>query len=201
MTLQNIDEMSEPPVVGRFYMVPTVYASWVQFSARGAKHIWPVLGPKHDDAKELHFEAVHFHVDARFVSAAVWRRLRDPVRSVSGAPVCATGRRGEAVNDLTVTYRRRQCLRQSPGHLGTRADESLSPNRLVDTIFGKMWDNYLGKQCPKGPQGWICPHKGLALGSIQPESDGTIVCPLHGLRIDATSGIVVPTVQSRGEEA
>ena len=48
-------------------------------------------------------------------------------------------------------------------------------------------------------RGWICPHQATPLGSIEPV-DGIIICPLHGLRIDAQTGIVVPSVSAAGKE-
>jgi nitrite reductase/ring-hydroxylating ferredoxin subunit len=45
-------------------------------------------------------------------------------------------------------------------------------------------------RCRRGKAGWICPHKGIALGSV-PAVDGVITCPGHGLRICAASGEVL----------
>lgn len=50
--------------------------------------------------------------------------------------------------------------------------------------------HYAGAKCAKGKGGWVCPHQKASLGSIMP-IDGVITCPLHGLKIDAETGIVI----------
>lgn len=52
----------------------------------------------------------------------------------------------------------------------------------------KLNSHFSGHQCRKGKRGFVCPHKHLPLGSIAP-IDGVITCPLHGLRVDAETGI------------
>ena len=37
---------------------------------------WPVLGPRHEDADHLNFPYQHWHIDGRFVSAALWRKVK-----------------------------------------------------------------------------------------------------------------------------
>lgn len=187
--IPRIDEMNEPPVVGQFYMVPTVTGNW-----HGRAATWPVLGPKHNDLGHLNFEPVHYHIDARFLTDRAWSALDEATfygaaAEIAGAPFVETDRYGKTCNSLDVTYRRRRCARPSIGHVMASGFAGIHPD------FVAMHAAYLGHQCPKGPQGWICPHKGVALGSIQPEPDGTIVCPLHGLRIDAATGLVVPTLR------
>lgn len=47
-----------------------------------------------------------------------------------------------------------------------------------------------GAQCKRAKSGWICPHRNFHVGSIKPNKHGRIICPLHGLQIDAETGIV-----------
>jgi hypothetical protein len=47
---------------------------------------------------------------------------------------------------------------------------------------------FAGTQCRKGKRGFVCPHKLFPLGSVEPVA-GVITCPLHGMRIDAATGV------------
>ena len=40
--------------------------------------------------------------------------------------------------------------------------------------------------------GLICPHKGAPLEGMQPDDDGCITCPFHGLRWNASTGQLAP---------
>ncbi|MBX9847503.1 MAG: Rieske 2Fe-2S domain-containing protein [Xanthobacteraceae bacterium] len=51
--------------------------------------------------------------------------------------------------------------------------------------------HFAGTQCARGKGGFICQHRNAVLGSIEPR-DGVITCPLHGLRIGAQTGVVLP---------
>ena len=68
--IQRIDDLREPPVVGRFYMVPTVRYKW-----RYRMSDWPVIGPRHNDAMLLNFKPMHYHVDGRFITNAEYAWL------------------------------------------------------------------------------------------------------------------------------
>jgi hypothetical protein len=58
----------------------------------------------------------------------------------------------------------------------------------------KINKHWAGQQCDRSKFGWICPHRNVQLGSMAP-IDGVITCPLHGMRINAETGVVLP-VQS-----
>ena len=57
--------------VGRICDVQVVRANWCHTRAD-----WPVLGPRHEDADHLNFPYLHWHIDGRFVSAALWRKVK-----------------------------------------------------------------------------------------------------------------------------
>ena len=66
------------------YDVQVVRANWCHTRAD-----WPVLGPRHEDADHLNFPFQHWHLDGRFVSADLWRKvktegfIRSPLASVA----------------------------------------------------------------------------------------------------------------------
>lgn len=169
--LERVDRMTEPLVVGRLYMVPTVRGTW----NRIARH-WPVFGALHNDGDRFPFDADHYHIDARFLTLA--RHLiesnafREPLHSHWDE------------HDLPKPiYRKLKCRR------------SFIPYPLHNYVqIRGIQGDWSGQQCPRGKAGWICPHRKASLGSIEPV-DGVITCPLHGMRINAETGVVLP-VQS-----
>ena len=178
MKLQRVDELTEPPVVGRFYLVQCVRGKW---SDRLGD--WPVMGPLHSDAKFLNFPQRHYHLNRFFLTGddawyATGRPLGefDPSMRPPGYPE----------NDPLPepVYRRRMC-RSSP----VEPFPTFSALTSTRVDFKAMLRHYAGRQCKRGA-GWICPHKGLDLGPIAPGPDGHIMCPLHGLRVHAGTGVV-----------
>lgn len=167
--LQRVDRLKEPPVVGHFYLVPLVHGKWF-----GIIRDWPVIGLKHDDIEFLDFEVSHYHVDTRFL------RVRSTL-----LPMAPTSPLHEQIvkwggkEPLRKPFwRRRKCLREQ--HIF----------RGPELGMRKLEDGFTGRQCAKGKRGFVCPHKQFPLGST-PAIDGMITCPLHGLRVDAKTGVVV----------
>lgn len=168
MKIPLFDELTEPPVKGQFYMVRCVLAEF-----RGKSAWWPVWGLRHEDAKWINFPPVHYHLNRYFLTG------ENETRSVA-LPISENFSFGQ-----TLPYpelRRRMCRQSAvtPFPLGMALD---SP------MWAKMYRHYAGIQCKRG-NGWICPHKGFDLGPMMLGSDGFIQCPLHGLLINAETGVV-----------
>lgn len=75
MNTPRLADLREPPVVGKFYLVPFIRAKWFHYEAD-----WPVYGPLHEDAKHFDFKHLHYHIDPRFIPQRVidakdWRRV------------------------------------------------------------------------------------------------------------------------------
>jgi hypothetical protein len=176
MTLQKTTELTEPPIVGKFYLVPVVITSAGEI---------PVIGAPHTDA-ELGVSAEHYHADVRFIpDRQLW-----PVPPVLAEKFGVTT---EQYRMLSVTntiqnswsvrsqpldkpvFVKRKCHREMP-------DFPLHPGKLWRGLHAK----YEGKAvtCNK------CPHRGFDLRSL-PEKDGIVICNGHGLAIDRKKGCVV----------
>ena len=169
--IERADRQTAPLIAGRFYLVPTVRAKWMNRLGD-----WPVIGPLHEDREILRFPDDHFHVDARFLPASFqdpWRVSTYPLHAYRGAPPLPAP-----------ILARRKCI--TP-HVPWTVEwqRNTSPLYVLRARFA-------GRQCIHGKGGWICPHRHASLGSIAPEG-GVITCPLHGLRIDAATGIVLAT--------
>jgi hypothetical protein len=142
----RIDRLTEPAVVGRFYLVPTIFAAWPSGIRERA---WPIIGPKHNDVEFLDFDKHHYHIDARFVADRFHGRGMAYGGDYFQRPLSF---------DLPeVIWRPRKMKRQMPPYpFGWRPEV-----RAIRAAFG-------GRQCARGKGGWICPHKNAPLGSIAP---------------------------------
>lgn len=123
---------------------------------------WPVLGTKHEDWDHLGFGIAHYHFDWRFIPQG---------------PECPA--RHQVIINIKPHSNKLSkliCVRRMLPHELYNAPDS-------------MRSEFAGRQCQRDKNGgWICPHRGMRLGSA-PVVDGLITCPLHGLVIDAASGI------------
>lgn len=174
MPLQRIDELTEPPIVGQRYLVPCVRGMWYDMLAW-----WPVWGGKHDDQRFLQFPQKHYHLDRRFI------REKYVYRAAS-APLGEGLMHGRGYPENTVLpapeWRRRKCQcsqAEFPIH-----------RSMVHPSFRALYTHYAGHQCQRDERGWVCPHKGMRLASMPVGADGNVQCPLHGLLINAATGIV-----------
>ncbi len=175
--LERVDRMTEPLVAGRHYLVWTVHGQW-QHMLRD----WPVVGPRHNDKEFFNFSAEHYHIDSRFLPLKAKYRgdtLMYPLhaheaRSWSNAPAVPLGE---------PMLRKRKCVK-------AEIEVIIPWQRKTDVLF-EMHAHYAGQQCASGKAGWICPHRKASLGNVQP-IDGVITCPLHLLKIDAETGVVLP---------
>lgn len=170
--LSRIDELAVPPVVGRFYLVPTVRGVW------GSKDAdWPVQGELHEDHKFFGFPWRHYHLDRRFIRV-------DWADDAIARPLTITDRvNSEGLPDPV--WRPRKCVSSGQFFPTTPAP------------VGAMQDALAGAMCRSNAQGWVCPHRNLPLGSVRPDKRGIITCPMHGLRIDAATGVVLDAVELR----
>ena len=187
--IARLDQLTVPVEVGQYYLVPTVEAEW-----NGRVSAWPVIGPKHNDAHCLDFDHQHYHPDPRFIGS---RRSDDDLgfwQYVASAPIMTSYRINPDGLPKPV-WRRRKCMRLAHpflDHMQTRAAES------------KNWQchfaEWTGKQAKHDGRGWVCPHRAVSLAD-HASVDGIITCPLHMLRIDAQTGVVLPPLKEAVHDA
>lgn len=170
----RIADLRQPPVVGRYYMVPTVTG----YPYHGHVSDWPVLGPLHEDREHFRFEALHYHIDARFLT--VRQRQAIERNGVYGESV------EETVNRYPLFYRgvqhrrgrpdlhRRKCTRASYGFAHVNVDPVLE----MQAAFGPA-----PEPIRKADGRLLCPHRKVDLSQFEADADGFVTCPLHGLRV------------------
>lgn len=179
--IERADRQTSPLVEGRFYLVPTVRAKWFDKLTD-----WPVIGPLHEDREIFGFDQDHYHIDARFLPRT-YRRIYRVFQYALHAHYWAhhfAANEGKPPPVLPApVLLKRKCIRSHVPYD--------PPWERAAVPIGTLRKAFAGHQCAAGKGGWICPHRKASLGSIQPVG-GVITCPLHGLRIDAVDGKVLP---------
>lgn len=188
--------LSEPCQIGRFYTVPAVrmlcheliYSSGVKFK-RGERI--PIIGPEHEDAEIVGFPHQHWHIDWRFVNGRIWDRvLRVTAFVAENNPAWGNGRVfgiplmrrwNNRVQTGDPEPMRMKCQRAMPVY---PSDVAFLP--ALEKAYA---DHRLGK-CR------VCPHQRVPLGNLPVEADGSLTCPAHGLRWNATTGALMPRKQA-----
>lgn len=206
MSLPVVTDLTEPPVVGQWYLVPCVLY-WYDYRLRW----WPVIGPRHEDADHLAFPAAHYHFDRRFLPARMfssWEskihprdlgetRLRHPDTWIAARPLqeLAVKPHPDDGRDYggplpQPVLRRRKCIIADAGF---PAVEEGGPR------FESFHAAYEGKRCGRDADGHlICPHKGARLSSLAADRNGVVTCPLHGLAVNVRTGAVVKRARAGG---
>jgi nitrite reductase/ring-hydroxylating ferredoxin subunit len=179
---ERADRLIAPPVVGRFYIVPVVTTKW-----HHCIEPWPVIGPIHTDAEFFNFEAEHYHIDGRFLTARQIKMVENcaPWRSVPAELQAAPLHAGKDEVLPKPVLAKRRC---SSSHVVYQHGDKVQIKELRS--------HYAGQQCERGKAGWVCPHRKASLGSVEVVG-GIITCPLHGLQIDAATGVVISSHEEK----
>lgn len=177
MSIPNIADLREPPIVGRYYMVPCVRWKWMGIVAD-----WPVNGPLHHDREGIGFEPVHYHIDGRFLTARQSRKAFETAWWSSGSklnayPVANLNGVGPWTSGLPVkpTLMRRRCSRAS---YGFEIPESATESWGLKERYGSPAQAICRKDGRK-----LCPHRKVDLSQFPADADGIVTCPLHGLKV------------------
>lgn len=177
--IQRLDQLTRHLEVGRHYLVPTVVGQWL-----GYVRAWPVIGPRHNDAQCLNFADHHYHIDGRFLTGMLsdWQLWRN----VGGSPLMLDQDGVKAMLPPPV-WQRRKCR-----HVVSPSVATILPLTKGHSRWKCHFDQWTGKQARHDGRGWVCPHRSVPLADHAADSAGVITCPLHLLRIQASTGIVLP---------
>ena len=183
-TLERVDTLTEPPVMGRFYLVRCVLHT-------GYKVWYPVLGPVHSDPEILgKGDAPHVHFDFRFMSDAM---LDDHFH---GDPETNPTILGQIFVKLDpklgagqFAVKRRRCYRSKLPTVPTERTNPVTKQKrpISATLVAERACSGLSMNT------WtmVCPHRGVPLGSQPIDAGGCVTCPGHGIRWHATTGELV----------
>jgi hypothetical protein len=181
--VQLLSELREPPVVGRFYVVPVIEG----FPWGNKVADWPVLGPMHEDAEFFKFPRLHYHIDIRFIGMRLfrWAVRQLPRTRASGdleydlaltASAMPLNRTDKELPSGRPTLQRRRCIRSS--YTSPMGDQ------LPDAVLA-MQKRY-GVPAPaicKRDGRKLCPHRKVDLSQFPADENGIVVCPIHGLPV------------------
>lgn len=169
--------------VGKFYKVPCVRGAW---GSETYIRDWPVMGSLHEDGEIIKFPHQHYHIDWRFVQARiigvddgldVLRRGRTFLEHQYAIPLITWARLNPDGLPPPV-MRRRKCQRA----------HHLPFERPAITWMPKLEAAHATCKLT----GLVCPHRGYDLSHEPVADDGTITCPMHGLRWNAFTGEPAP---------
>lgn len=195
MPLVHVDDLADPPEVGKTYLVNSIFSS-----ATGRPVA--VFGPRHDDLELLRV-GDHYHVDVRFLEPAA-------VPVVMAQCLQALGRPMEAYL-MAVAGQSLVTPQMLPALFGfvlpVVGDGSASPRPFLChremppyPVEMAAWlpvleAQYQGQQLTERGR---CPHRGLPVaGAVQRDADGVRRCVGHGLCFDG-QGKVLQTCRRDG---
>ena len=187
MPLDKITALISAPIVGLKYLVPIVRYHW-----DGVPDEWPVLIGMHRDPL-LDFDVPHWHVDARFTTAEqenrairVIRRTSHRIGALSGDALACEAARSVALTfdpiggplPSTFDWKPRLCRRShADAHMRCPATEA------------KLARKFGNAPCAVRKKSRLrCPHQGADVTLVRRNDDGTITCPMHGMRLAVPNG-------------
>lgn len=183
MSVPLLSDLREPPVVGKFYMVPVIR----DYPYLGKVGTWPVIGAKHSDVDFFSLKTEHYHVDARFLTAA----QEDAINHGYRTTIAAVGAHPLGVHDHPLPkgrpdLARRKCRRATYGNAHTDKKQIVALNAHYGAPADPIWlaDGRM-----------LCPHRKADLSQFEADADGIVVCPLHGLRVRCAT---LPTAKEAG---
>lgn len=102
--LKRVDEIKEPLIVNKYYLVPCVYTV--------LNSPLPIILSKHDDTEFFEVRQPHYHYDIRFFTNAeingfgLYKSQSQKIASISSKVVVAKE------DDCAIVWQRRKCKRQ-----------------------------------------------------------------------------------------
>lgn len=186
--MQRVDEITSPPVIGRYYLVPTI-----AFPYDGTTQDWPVIGIKHTDADHLKFPDQHYHFDFRFFPKRTWDRFSGYSREgLTSFVTNIEAPHARVLSEFHHKQRHHPDLPEMPVYkrLRCRRDFSfLTVGRFAH--FAELHKAYAGRPAIRTEVGFVCPHRLAPLSGLKANDAGTIQCPLHGLCFNSVTGEAV----------
>lgn len=179
-----LSDLREPPVVGRFYMVPVVrdYPYGIRVGD------WPVLGPLHEDAEHFKFAVPHYHLDLRFLSKSdfkfIARQLPDRLSTRDAAADAVLQASGGPLNNIykALPKGRPTLLPRRCHRVGLPPTTILHHHVLAGDSMRASYGE-VAEPVRRRDGRALCPHRKLDLSPFTPDADGIVTCPLHGLRV------------------
>lgn len=172
MSVPLLSELREPPVAGRYYMVPVIDYTYMAIPGQ-----WPTLGPAHHDRGDIGFEPIHFHVDFRFLTADQARRINRGSSFYRAESIVAN----YPLNHRNIEIPRRAYLAKRRCRVAGWKYTPPTPPRWMPAFNARYGKVAEPRRLADGRL--LCPHRKVDLSTFVPDADGIVTCPLHGLRV------------------
>ena len=199
--IPNYPPLPDKLVIARRYQRPCIRSNWLDLKIQ-----WlPVIGSIHSDPEHVRANFLHVHVDFRFLTQKTRDDLiekmeksslifkANPVHSTPisiiwpldfDKPIQISDNRLEAVPESSwLKVQSRRYLGPFPEY----------PTNIVP------WHRALSEAYADRTlvNDTICPHQATDLSGIEPDQEGIITCPLHGLKWRARTGKIVMPPESQ----
>lgn len=179
---QNVLTLDHAPVIGKIYSVPTLRAHWA-----GVLDDWPVITPApHTEGEDIW----DWHLDYRFLTPAQEKLamfseaasdLVDRCREPERPELRWTGSRASrqfTIGGLRLAAFPPVVMLPLKCRRPTCAPEPLAVPWDLSDRYGEIG---VAVEAPGGR--FLCPHQKMDLTHWPREADGTVICPLHRLRV------------------
>jgi hypothetical protein len=183
--LTKVDELTAPPIVGRYYWVPCIDFNLIDI-------YFPIRGSLHHDVELNGCHKLHWHYDWRFMPVRLIKLMgMNPYdeRDWEEAPIRILIKTPEL--NTEPVYKRLRCKRvdnEVPYPEAVYYKNALGywTNQRNRVGFrNKLYRRYKSESlnCNK------CPHRGYDLTSVPADKRGKKECPLHGLKFNAAGKV------------
>ena len=199
MPVEQHNHRARPYWDGRF-VVPCVRARLETMELRDTVRWWPIIGRWHEDKQTIGFRWWHFHIDWRMVNEQTRMVAQEMLRIGAGAiakvivadDIVPEGT--EHWNGMTIGTN--QALPEHPDTWFRYEARTMSEGlRWPKTRWIRELESRYSDARLTGDNAMRCPHKGADLEGIQTDADGTVECPLHGLRWCTRTGQMRPRTE------
>ncbi len=137
----------------------------------------PVFDHLHADP-QFDFTDEHYHIDGRFEMEPRMKQQFDCWDGLTASVIVPY--HSSSYSFLSIADTKVKCIRQETG---LKIPDHPSPQQLAKVDKYLSWyESYIGKKCV----GERCPH----FGTEMLEYNGSLVCPMHGLKADLRSRII-----------
>lgn len=187
-----ITRLASAPRIGRWYRVPAIRMDRRSWGSEPRSRLadalwWPVTGTRHTDEDHFQFPYPHYHLDVRFLTRQHLRQIDS--RGIAPALTYARAQPLTVPGDVRQHVPASDILRPRLVRMRCARDWPAFPRQFAQSKqIASLAEEFAGRQARRSSAGWVCPHRAYPLGQVAPDTEGVITCPLHGLRIDATTG-------------
>lgn len=187
---EKVTNLKSPPIIGQIYSVPhyktdldniVTNSGYLGIYNPNKFYYVPIYLPVHEDGELLNFPYWHYHFDLRFFNKKMLGFWFYTIYKLNG--IIDLNRINQKFSDefkLIITKTNKPEFNNIYWKPIVCQRNTQKPQTNIFTLM-EHFKNYK-LSCLK------CPHKGINLADIEPDGNGYVVCPAHGLKWNIKSG-------------